>query len=212
MPYIPKEFWLDRGKVYKKQFQYNERYALQERMLIEYLRSISTFSTVLELGCGFGRITKLVLADFPEIQGYVAVDLSSYQIENAKEYVRGTIVKNENLQFIVSDIQSFQTDRRFDLVLLSEVLMHILPDEIVDVMAKIVGLAKRHIINVDMYEENFIPGEDWCFIHPYLAIYKNMPAISGVNRIPIVRKGSFSELNIKQSIFHAQVRNDVSTR
>ena len=72
--------------------------------------SLSPSSTVLELGCGFGRITKLLLLNFPNIKEYLAVDLSQHQIENAKEYVRPQEIiikrRDKRTQFIVSNIQS----------------------------------------------------------------------------------------------------------
>ena len=63
---------------------------LQEQILVEYLRKNISFSTVLEVGCGFGRITKIILSNFPEVTEYVAVDLSPDQIENARNYVMGS--------------------------------------------------------------------------------------------------------------------------
>ena len=87
--YIPNEYWLKRGKVYKEQFKYNKKFQLQENMLIDYLKTaLESFDTVLELGCGFGRISRLMLSKFPDIKEYVAVDLSPDQIENAKQYTK----------------------------------------------------------------------------------------------------------------------------
>ena len=63
-------------------------------------------------------------------------DLSPDQIENAKEFVKPAIGTKEHnpLRFIVSDTQSFQNERKYDLVISSEVLMHVLPSEIEKVM------------------------------------------------------------------------------
>jgi len=86
MSYIPHEYWFSHGKTYKKEFRYNKNFELQEKILIDYLKnnvSSSSFSTVLEVGCGFGRITKLLLSNFPNIMEYLAIDLSPDQIENA---------------------------------------------------------------------------------------------------------------------------------
>jgi len=83
--YIPNEYWFERGKKYKEEFRYNKNSELQERVLLDYLKKIpssfSSFSTVLEVGCGFGRITKLLLSNFSNIQEYIAIDLSPDQIE-----------------------------------------------------------------------------------------------------------------------------------
>src|SRR5918912_2375018 len=102
MYYIPKEYWLEKGKTYKKEFQYNEKFKLQEKMLIDYLKNIiPPFTTIFEIGCGFGRITKLLLSELNNINEYLAVDLSPQQIENAKEYTR-PLRGNIDLKFIVS--------------------------------------------------------------------------------------------------------------
>jgi len=124
MSYIPGEYWAERGKEYKKNFKYSDKFELQEQMLIEYLKKYS-FSSVLEVGCGFGRITKLLLTNFPEITDYYAFDLSPHQIENAKINIKG-VPKSESVQFAISDIQSFQSSKKYDLVIASEVLLHIL--------------------------------------------------------------------------------------
>jgi cyclopropane fatty-acyl-phospholipid synthase-like methyltransferase len=213
MRYVPNEYWYERGKRYREEFRPNEKSALQEKILLHYLINISlssSFSTVLELGCGFGRITKLLLSNFPDIQEYTAIDLSSDQIENAKEFVRSVIGTKEHnpLTFIVSDIQSFQNDKKYDLVISAEVLLHILPSEIEQVMNKIVNMSNEHVINIDWYQRkaprNVAPHN---FIHQYEKIYRSMPAVLDIYRIPIVKRDSwFRSLDVKQSIFHARKR------
>lgn len=207
MSYVPKEYWLERGKVYKQEFQYNKKFKLQEQMLIDYLKKQVSFSTVLEVGCGFGRITKLLLSNFPEITEYVAVDLSPEQIENAKKYVSG-VDKRTALRFIVSDIQSLELDSKYDLVIAQEVLLHILPSEIKDVIARLEGWSKRNIVNIDWYEEE-VPRKaaPHNFIHQYEEIYRQMPRVVRITRIPIIKSGMFSKIDTKQSIFHAVLKD-----
>jgi ubiquinone/menaquinone biosynthesis C-methylase UbiE len=206
MSYIPKEYWLERGKVYKQEFQYNKKFKLQEQMLIDYLKKQVPFSTVLEVGCGFGRITKLLLSNFPEITEYVAVDLSPEQIENAKKYVLG-VDKRTALKFIVSDIQSLQLDSKYDLVIAPEVLLHILPSEIKDVIARLEGWSKKNIVNIDWYEEVPRKAAPHNFIHQYEEIYHQMPRVARITRVPIIKSGMFSKIDTKQSIFHAVLRD-----
>ena len=207
MSYVPKEYWLERGKVYKQEFQYNKKFKLQEQMLIDYLKKQVSFSTVLEVGCGFGRITKLLLSNFPEITEYVAVDLSPEQIENAKKYVLG-VDKRTALRFIVSDIQSLELDSKYDLVIAPEVLLHILPSEIKDVIARLERWSKRNIVNIDWYEEE-VPRKaaPHNFIHQYEEIYRQMPRVARIIRIPIIKSGMFSKIDTKQSIFHAVLKD-----
>ena len=170
-------------------------------MLIEYLKKYS-FSSILEVGCGFGRITKLLLSNFPEITDYYAFDFSPHQIENAKINIAG-LPKSESVQFAVSDIQSFQSTKRYDLVIASEVLLHILPSEIEQIIGKLVSLSNKYMCNIDWYEEktprNAAPHN---FIHQYEKIYKSLPSLESVHRIPIVKKkGFFSKIRYKAVYF-----------
>ena len=69
---------------------------MQEEFLLSHLNGISgSFKSVLELGCGFGRITKLLLTNYNNITEYLAVDISSDQIENAKSLICSTKLPNK---------------------------------------------------------------------------------------------------------------------
>jgi trans-aconitate methyltransferase len=203
--YNPKEYWLARGKVYKDQFKYDPEKLLQEEVLLNHLKGMPPFRSVLEIGCGFGRITDLILSNFPGIQEYVAMDMSPDQLENAKKFV----AKSDKVQFIESDIQSLQLGKKYDLVIAVSVLLHILPSEIDQVAAKFVSFSKRHVINVDYYEEGearqVAPHN---FMHQYEKIYKSLPSVESVTRIPVVKKKTLSKLDAKMSIFHALVKAD----
>lgn len=202
--YNPREYWLARGKVYKEQFKYDPEKQLQEDVLLGYLKDMLPFQTVLEIGCGFGRISNLVLSNFPAIQEYVATDMSPDQLETAKGFV-----KSDKIRFIESDIQSLQLDKKYDLVIAVSVLLHILPGEITQAIDKMASFSKRHIINVDYYEEGKIQQvASHNFMHPYEAVYKSLPFVESIRRIPIVKKKLFSTLDAKQSIFHALVKVD----
>jgi SAM-dependent methyltransferase len=204
--YVPKEYWLEKGKVYKQEFRYNRKFKLQEQKLVEYLKKNISFSTVLEVGCGFGRITKIILSNFPDVTEYVAVDLSPDQIENARNYVMGSD-KNGVLKFIESDIQSLEMNSQYDLVIAPEVLLHILPSEIKGVLVKMVGWSRKNVLNIDWYEDapprKVAPHN---FIHEYERLYRDIPGVSKVIRIPIVKKGLLYGIDTKQSIFHVVVK------
>ena len=187
--------------MYKNQFKRDPDKQLQEEMLLDYLKGISNFRTVLEVGCGFGRISKIILSNFPEIEEYVAVDMSPDQLENAKRYVN-----SDKIRFIESDIQSLQADKKYDLVIAVSVLLHVLPSDVDQVVAKLVSLSKQHVVNVDYHEagqtRQVAPHN---FMHHYGTIYKSLPSVKSVRHIPIAKKKMLSLLDIKQSIFHAQI-------
>jgi SAM-dependent methyltransferase len=205
--YNPSEYWHERGKIYKKNFRYDKNKRLQEEFLIVHLNNISgSFKSVLELGCGFGRITQLLLSNYNNISEYLAVDISPDQIENAKSLLSSSKLPHQvKLDFLVSDIQSLRLDKEYDLVLLSEVLLHILPEDIDSIIKKLITLSKKHIINIDWYEDN--PPKSQAshnFIHQYETLYKKYtePSKTTIKRIPIKRKKFFGNLDTKQSIFH----------
>jgi SAM-dependent methyltransferase len=203
--YIPNEYWLNRGKEYMANFRRDKRLQLQESMLLEYLRNIS-FESVLEVGCGFGRITALVIHNFQHIRDYLAVDLSPDQIRNAREYIKPVLINSKiNIEFRVAEIQCMQVEKRYDLVLASSVLMHILPKEIAQVMTTLVRLARKHVINIDWFEESIVRQRPWNFVHPYERVYKSIPSVEQVFRIPIIKKGLLGKLDTRQSIFHARI-------
>jgi SAM-dependent methyltransferase len=205
--YNPSEYWHERGKKYKENFRYDKNKRLQEEFLLTHLNGISgSFNSVIELGCGFGRITKLLLTNYSNITEYFAVDISPHQIENAKSLLSSTKLPNQvKLDFLVSDIQSLKLDKKYDLVILSEVLLHILPTEIDSIIKKLITLSNKHIINIDWYADHSprIQGRH-NFIHQYEAIYKKYTEPSTIiKRIPIKRKKKlFGSHDTKQSIFH----------
>ena len=172
------EYWKERGKVYKQNFKYDKNFKLQEEVLTDYLKKYS-FSTVLEVGCGFGRVTRLLLSAFPQIKEYFAFDLSPHQIENAKLNIQDVVNgAKEKIEFMVSDIQTFQSDKKYDLVIASEVFMHVLPSEINEVIGKLINYSSEHVCNIDWYEEK--PprkAESFNFIHHYEKIYQDISLV-----------------------------------
>lgn len=201
--YIPFQHWREEGKTYQKNFRPNKHHKLHEKLLVHLLKQLE-FSTVLEVGCGFGRITKLMVNNFKSIKEYDAIDLSPAQIENAKKYVDSQLVKYQ-----VSEIQAFNLgDKRYDLVLISEVLLHVMPSEIKAVMEKLVSLSNKHVVNIDYYEDvQTLELAEYNFLHQYEQIYKSMPDVQRVERIHVQEKKLFGKSDFKelQSIFHAEV-------
>jgi 2-polyprenyl-3-methyl-5-hydroxy-6-metoxy-1,4-benzoquinol methylase len=201
--YIPFQYWREEGKIYQKNFRPNKHHKLHEKLLVNLLKKLE-FSTVLEVGCGFGRITKLMVNNFKSIKEYDAIDLSPDQIENAKRYVNSQLVKYQ-----VSEIQAFNPgDKRYDLVLISEVLLHVMPSEIKAVMEKLVSLSNKHVVNIDYYEDvQTLELAEYNFLHQYEQIYKSIPDVQRVERIRVQEKKLFGKSDFKelQSIFHAEV-------
>jgi 2-polyprenyl-3-methyl-5-hydroxy-6-metoxy-1,4-benzoquinol methylase len=147
-----------------------------------------------------------VLSNYPNTKRYKAVDLSPDQVSNAEEYVKSGLDRSTlthiDLTFAISDIKSLQMNLKYDLVLASEVLLHILPSEIKEIMIKLVELSNCHIINIDYYSEKLNQLAPHNFLHQYEKIYSEIPHKAKVQRVPIRKTGLFG-FDTTQSIFHA---------
>ncbi|HEV8405032.1 MAG TPA: class I SAM-dependent methyltransferase [Nitrososphaera sp.] len=196
MYYDPAEYWIKRGKIYQSNFVYNQIFRAQEKFLLNHIKGLS-FNTVLEVGCGFGRITKQLLENFPETR-YTAVDLSPDQIENAKRFVN-----NSKVNFAVSDIQSFSSVNKFDLVLAVEVLLHIKPEDINSTISKLLSLTNKYFVHVDWHEEITPPEyttDSYCFMHDFDEIYSRLGLQYNKYKIDGKRR-LFGKIDAKQAVF-----------
>lgn len=191
--------WTDtRSKDYYPTFDFtNTDFHIQEQALAKELRNVvpNQHIKVLELGMGFGRITKILARDCI-IDEYLGIDISNEQIKNAKDYLDKRW-EEIHAQSFVCDITKLSIINRhsyYDLVMAAETLMHIKPDDIERVIKLMVNSSKHDIINIDW---NFDKIEsDFCFIHDYHKLYTEAGA-KLMNRIDLQ--------SIKQSIFHYRV-------
>jgi len=169
------KFWLKKGKIYTR----GERYRRPLIEVPEYLKKIS-FNSVLEFGCGAGKLTKLILDKF-NVDNYTAFDLSPDQINNAKLKCQ----EHHQIDFQISSIQKFTTNKKFDLVIGSNVLEHIPPMNIKDIIQHLSSFTKKHFIHIDAeysnsiwrhYNDRFIKTRH-AFRHDYRQIYKELDSI-----------------------------------
>jgi cyclopropane fatty-acyl-phospholipid synthase-like methyltransferase len=131
---------------------------------------------VLEVGCGFGRITKQLYENLrPSL--YHAFDISSHQIENAQKNLGSS-----NVEFFVSSIEDFVPTRRYDLVLAVEVLMHIPPESISVTVRKLVDASTHFIVNLDWKVTDGVSSGN-CFLHDYSSLYRALDCDVQVTRV-----------------------------
>ncbi|MBI1978613.1 MAG: class I SAM-dependent methyltransferase [Candidatus Aenigmarchaeota archaeon] len=170
----PEKYWTKRGKVYYNWYnglsEMEKRgYLANEKLLLGALKTLE-FKSILEVGCGFGRILKLVNNNF-ELEKIVGIDLSNDQIENAKNYIGDKKVELHQGSIYKLDFP----DRSFDLVFTSEVLMHVPPDKIREAMKELLRVSKRHVLNMEFFKKDFkgnLAEHNWT--HDYPRIYKEI--------------------------------------
>lgn len=135
-------------------------FATQEGRLIEALSQLD-FDSVLEVGCGFGRIGELIVKEWPKVT-YTGIDPSPEQLEGAKKRVPAG-------QLSEATIADFDADsRKWDLVLAVEVLMHIPPDSVAQAVGKLKRLSARYVVTLDWNTDlGPVPIDPINWLHDY---------------------------------------------
>ena len=167
-PFNVNEYWLERGRNYVQEKRTPpEFHRLQERFLLEVLRTTGVpMRRVLEVGCGFGRITKLLAESWPQAD-ITALDLSPEQLANARRYCRD----RAGVLFQQYDFYSNQPlpGGDYDAALAIEVFLHHPPEFVVQLFNRL-AKAARHIVNIDWSEDwpEQLPEHVWVHNYPKL--------------------------------------------
>jgi len=165
MAYDPQEYWKD------KPLDIYPAHKDQEVQLLKVLKELN-FNSVLEVGCGTGRISKLIRDNF-QIDEYKGIDLSEYRIKEAKNAVNN----DPRYSFQVAPFQFMDVQKKYDLVIAIEVLMHVPPKEFPFVYGKMLGLAEYDVVSLDYSPGKGMeePLEPHNFLHDYPSIIQNLP-------------------------------------
>lgn len=93
---------------------------IRHRMIMKRLKScgMTNQSSVLEIGCGIGTLTSLLVKKAGTL---LAVDISPSSIEIARK----NLGHYSNISFLVSDMSNFDTSKKYDFIILPDVLEHI---------------------------------------------------------------------------------------
>src|SRR5260221_4023539 len=164
------EYWLERGQSYFCENLPREFHRLQEQFLLDILqRSGILMDNILELGCGFGRITKLLSGTFPKAR-IAALDLSPDQLENARRFCGA----NPNISFHRYDFYSGEPfpGAGHDTAIGVEVLLHHPRAVVRSLFERLSGVCK-HIVNLDWSEDWSWPTAEHVWVHDYPSIYSD---------------------------------------
>ncbi|MFC6291533.1 class I SAM-dependent methyltransferase [Macrococcus epidermidis] len=107
--YDNEHFYKGYTKIRNNKLSYNEM--IEMPVMKEELPDIKG-KTVLDIGCGMGKFIQYMLELNPK--QIVGLDISNNMISYAKEHVN-----DERVSFVVSDILSYETDIKFDVIVSS---------------------------------------------------------------------------------------------
>jgi 2-polyprenyl-3-methyl-5-hydroxy-6-metoxy-1,4-benzoquinol methylase len=106
---------------------FNYLYKTLRKSILKYKKDMS----ILDIGCGNGYLTKKITKGFKNI---VAIDNSKSAIKFAKKKYKG------NVKFINVDLNNYIIKKKFNIILLIEVIEHIyLPDLFLKKIAKLMN-------------------------------------------------------------------------
>jgi SAM-dependent methyltransferase len=164
------EYWLKRGQTYFGERRLStETYRLQEQFILDVLNSKALpMGSILEIGCGFGRITRRLAQALPNAQ-ITALGLSPGQLHNARDYCAEYA---DRIAFQEYDIQSEMPlpGAGYDLAIAVEVLQHHPYDVVlrfIDRLSRIAGV----VANYDWSEAWSGPVAPHVWVHDYEEIY-----------------------------------------
>lgn len=116
--------------------EYAEKWDIDEKNRVLPFLNVKKDSSILDLGCGIGRWAETLI---PLSGDYTGVDFSSGMIKSAEE--RCSELVNENTEFICSSIQDYietlDSQRKFDVIIISYVCMYINDSEIEKLIDKL---------------------------------------------------------------------------
>jgi len=167
-----------------------ERYEEQEEVLSNSLSQLE-WGTVLDVGCGFGRLIPVLERINPDTV-YTGLDVSESQLAAAKRHY-------PDHEYIHSPILTFEPgDRKWDLVVSTEVLMHQTDNQIEKVVASLLRWSGHWVLSCDWTPLDGNPGNEWNRPHDYAALYGG----GLVRSFPVGKIFPWSD----QSVFLSSVR------
>ena len=158
MKFNQADYWKKRGGDYYKnhlneteEFEYFRK---QEVFLMNKIKeefSRNSISSVLEIGCGYGRITEKLLHYFDSsIREYKGIDISQGQIDNAKKYLKDHNVRFEP-DFEVANFFEYKDPVKYDMVFSAEVFYHFEPEQIEEALKISLSLTNKYLVLLNEY-------------------------------------------------------------
>lgn len=167
----PVAFWQGNGP-YLATESVSPEHIATEAILRELLWEIRPIRSVIDVGCGRGRLAAVLRQELPHA-AYTGMDLGEAQLE-------GTKLVRPDGTFILSQLQDHVPERQYDLAIASEVLLHIPPADIQKACDNLKALAGKWLITVDWTKRLTVPTAEWNWLYDYPSLlgepFKQIPS------------------------------------
>ncbi|MCZ8197540.1 MAG: class I SAM-dependent methyltransferase [Flavobacterium sp.] len=123
MNFSRKIFWLRKRiswnhKYFVGKWNYIDKETSRYLKIVEFVKEIDIEKPdILDLGCGFGSLRKNIKIE--DFSNFLGIDLSDTAIYQAKKK------KYENTKFLVSDIQRYSSNEKYDVIVFNEVIYYL---------------------------------------------------------------------------------------
>lgn len=176
---MSEKYWEERGRTYLKDFNKKTvvqrlRYLIQEQVIIGALNKVQRETEVrriLDAGCGFGRITRILCELFPfaDIHG---IDISDDQLKLAEDLMPRVQFRKTSIINPAGGVPLNQ------LTTAVEALMHIEPAAIEGAIETLTRGAEQFILTVDWWtddREEIKAGKEagFCYLHNYGLLFSD---------------------------------------
>jgi trans-aconitate methyltransferase len=172
MSYDPRTYWTEAPAMKVRPAHEAQAAALMDAV------GRKQVSSILEVGCGFGRIGTLLTEKWPNAT-YMGIDISPDRIVEAS----ANLPADGRVTLAEADLFDFDTDESFDLVVAVEVLMHIPPEQVEDAVERLQLWSHRHIYTVDWDTPIAKTPAPHNFLHDYEALGFEKVASTGLQGI-----------------------------
>ena len=122
--------------------------------LVEEIDTLSPFSNVLEVGCGYGANLYLLSQKFPQVK-FTGIDINSSSIQEGKKWLLQEGISNIRLFIGRADELKQFGDKIFDIVFTDALLMYIGADKINRVLEEMLRISRKALIFLEQdYNHN----------------------------------------------------------
>lgn len=114
------------------------------------LLNLDPSKTVLEIGCGTGRIAKKIIS---QCKKYVGIDISTKTVNVARNHFENF----DNAFFVNEDFLEYKANQKYDVIYSTLTFMHIKEKE--EALIRVFNLLKRKgkfVLSIDKNQQDFI--------------------------------------------------------